>query len=74
MAFSSVALLEVCSTSQADGEGANEEATDSAAYAVSSEHCQPNYLKTLPDNKARENLVEQCMTGGSFKKSERKTW
>lgn len=54
--------------------GCNEEATDSAAYAVSSEHCQPNYLKTLPDNKARENLVEQCMTGGSFKKSEPKTW
>ncbi|MFK3681344.1 entry exclusion lipoprotein TrbK [Pseudomonas sp. NPDC088890] len=47
---------------------------DSAAYAVSSEHCQPNYLKTLPDNKARDNLVEQCMTGGSFKKSEPKTW
>lgn len=47
---------------------------DSAAYEPNTFHCQPEYLKTLPDNKAREDLVEKCMTGGSYKKSEPKTW
>ena len=47
---------------------------DTAAYEPTAEHCQPDYLKTLPDNKAREDLVEKCMTGGSYKKSEPKTW
>jgi entry exclusion lipoprotein TrbK len=54
--------------------GCNEDAVDTAAYEPNAEHCQPDYLKTLPDNKAREYLVEKCMTGGSYKKSEPKTW
>jgi entry exclusion lipoprotein TrbK len=54
--------------------GCKEEAADTAAYEPTAEHCQPDYLKTLPDNKAREDLVEKCMTGGSYKKSEPKTW
>ena len=54
--------------------GCKEDSPDPAAYEPTSEHCQPDYLKTLPDNKAREDLVEKCMTGGSYKKSEPKTW
>jgi len=54
--------------------GCKEDAPDAAAYQPTTEHCQPEYLKTLPDNKAREDLVEKCMTGGSLKKSEPKTW
>ncbi|HDS1746433.1 MULTISPECIES: entry exclusion lipoprotein TrbK [unclassified Pseudomonas] len=54
--------------------GCKEDAADTAAYEPTTEHCQPDYLKTLPDNKAREDLVEKCMTGGSYKKSEPKTW
>jgi len=54
--------------------GCKEDAVDTAAYEPTTEHCQPDYLKTLPDNKAREELVEKCMTGGSYKKSEPKTW
>jgi entry exclusion lipoprotein TrbK len=54
--------------------GCKEDAADTAAYEPTAEHCQPDYLKTLPDNKAREDLVEKCMTGGSYKKSEPKTW
>jgi len=45
--------------------GCKEDAVDTAAYEPTSEHCQPDYLKTLSDNKAREDLVEKCMTGGS---------
>ena len=37
--------------------GCKEDAVDTAAYEPTSEHCQPDYLKTLPDNKAREDLV-----------------
>jgi len=54
--------------------GCKEEPADTPAYEPTAEHCQPDYLKTLPDNKAREDLVEKCMTGGSYKKSEPKTW
>jgi entry exclusion lipoprotein TrbK len=54
--------------------GCKEEAADTLAYEPTAEHCQPDYLRTLPDNKAREDLVEKCMTGGSYKKSEPNTW
>lgn len=54
--------------------GCKEDASDTTAYEPTSEHCQPDYLKMLPDNKDREALVETCMTGGSYKKSEPKTW
>jgi len=47
---------------------------DPAAYEPNTFHCQPEYRRTLPDNKAREELIQKCMTGGSFKKPEPKTW
>jgi len=34
---------------------------DASRYAVSDEHCQPDYLKTLPADGARDSLVEKCM-------------
>jgi len=34
---------------------------DATRYAVSDEHCQPDYLKTLPADGARDSLVEKCM-------------
>ncbi|MBO9548062.1 entry exclusion lipoprotein TrbK [Pseudomonas sp.] len=34
---------------------------DSSHYAVSDEHCQPDRLKTLPNNPSRDTLVEKCM-------------
>ncbi|WP_376764622.1 entry exclusion lipoprotein TrbK [Pasteurella multocida] len=34
---------------------------DSSHYAVSDEHCQPDRLKTLPNNANRDTLVEKCM-------------
>ena len=46
----------------------------SASYEPSAEHCQPDYWKSLPDNKDREGLVEKCMTGGSYQHSEPKTF
>ncbi|WP_033728016.1 entry exclusion lipoprotein TrbK [Pseudomonas parafulva] len=54
--------------------GCKDETLDKAAYEVSDEHCKPDYLKSLPENEAREPLLEKCMTRGSYKKSEPKTW
>lgn len=34
---------------------------DSSHYAVSDELCQPDRLKTLPNNPSRDSLVEKCM-------------
>ena len=34
---------------------------DANRYAVSDAHCQPDYLKTLPADGARDSLVEKCM-------------
>jgi len=34
---------------------------DSSHYAFSDEHCQPDRLKTLPNNANRDTLVEKCM-------------
>ncbi|WP_369682777.1 entry exclusion lipoprotein TrbK [Pseudomonas sp. S12(2018)] len=70
----SVFFLSLLAASAAISAGCKEDAVDTAAYEPTTEHCQPNYLKSPPDNKAREDLVEKCMTGGSYKKSEPKTW
>ena len=74
MSLKAVLFISAALTSAAVLGGCKDEATDPAAFTPSTEHCQPDYLKTLPDNKAREDLVEKCMTGGSYKKSEPKTW
>ncbi|WP_082805270.1 entry exclusion lipoprotein TrbK [Pseudomonas sp. BMS12] len=54
--------------------GCQDDDDKSASYEPSSEHCQPDYWKSLPDNKDRESLVEKCMTGGSYQHSEPKTF
>lgn len=54
--------------------GCNDETLDKAAYEVSDEHCKPDYLKSLPENEAREPLLEKCMTRGSYSTSKPKTW
>ncbi|WP_280041168.1 entry exclusion lipoprotein TrbK [Pseudomonas sp. Hg5Tf] len=74
MSLKSLLFISLVAASAAISAGCKEDAVDTAAYEPTTEHCQPDYLKTLPENKAREDLVEKCMTGGSYKKSEPKTW
>ena len=54
--------------------GCKADAEEGDKYAVSDEHCTPDYWKTLPDDNARESLVEKCMSRGSYQQSEPKTW
>lgn len=42
--------------------GCKEDALDTVDHEPTREHCQPDHLKTLPDNKARVDLVEKCMS------------
>lgn len=74
MSFKALLFVSAAAFSTAALSGSKDEAADAAAYEPTTEHCQPDYLKTLPDNKDREDLVEKCMTGGSYKRSEPKTW
>lgn len=54
--------------------GCKDKDLDKAAYEASDEHCKPDYLKSLPDSEARESLLENCMTRGSYSTSKSKTW
>ena len=66
--------LSGCFESEAEQKQQEQSNVDPAAYEPNTFHCQPEYLRSLPENKAREDLAHKCMTGGSFKKSEPKTW
>lgn len=53
-------------TEQKSKEQAEVNNVDPAAYEPNTFHCQPEYLRSLPEDKAREDLAQKCKNGGSF--------
>ena len=47
---------------------------DGNKYEVSTEHCNNDYFKSLPEGEKRDALVVGCSTRGEYKSSPPKTW
>ncbi|MBH1506966.1 hypothetical protein I5U60_05005 [Stenotrophomonas maltophilia] len=74
-----VFLLAACSNdSAASREPAAEAAKPSAQAPTPSTtpdtQCDPEHLRSLPEGKARDALVEHCMTRGTYKRTQPQTF